>query len=66
MENLIIEALKDTNRARGELILSLMDDVTELKERTDRLERTNVRLIKVIRRREAMIDRLVTAETKKK
>jgi len=66
MENLIIEALKDTNRARGELILSLMDDVTELKERTDRLERTNVRLIKVIRRREAIIDRLVTAETKKK
>jgi len=66
MENLIIEALKDANTAREKLLKQMVVEINKLIERADRLERTNVGLIKVIRRREAMIDRLVEAERKEK
>ena len=65
MEGLVIEALRETNKSRGEVIEELINDIRELSARVAGLEKGRIRLVQIIRRREYMIDRLLVKEMKK-
>lgn len=54
----LIAALKDANKTKDEMIVSLMQDIAELKESQGHDARNNRTLRETLKRREEMIDRL--------
>jgi len=55
----VIVGLKHANEEKEKMILTLMDDITDLKGRLDTLHENNIRWIEEVNRRDGTIDALM-------